>query len=202
MVRAIAVDYGGVLVKVPSEPRNIEQIAAAVGLTGERLKQGVYGRGRALWNQTKVGWMPESEYWRQVQKALELPMDKIEWIKCRLFDDVTLHVEFVRYIEGLRGRYSLALVSNAIPSFTDTWRRLGFLDLFPVVINSSRVGVAKPSSEIFHLAAQRLGVEPADCVFVDDQVGHIKAAMGAGFRGVHYAGAAEAIAQIDALRGC
>jgi len=40
--------------------------------------------------------------------------------------------------------------------------------LFDAVVVSGEVGLHKPQPEIYRMAAERLGVEPESCVFVDD----------------------------------
>jgi beta-phosphoglucomutase-like phosphatase (HAD superfamily) len=40
----------------------------------------------------------------------------------------------------------------------------------------------KPDPTIYNVAAQRLGVDPADCVVVEDSIIGLKAALGAGMR--------------------
>lgn len=42
------------------------------------------------------------------------------------------------------------------------------MDIFEVVIESSKVGIRKPDPEIYKLACKELGVEPADAVYLDD----------------------------------
>ncbi len=42
------------------------------------------------------------------------------------------------------------------------------VDLFDETVISGDVGLHKPQPEIYLLACERLGVEPGDCVFVDD----------------------------------
>ncbi|NIT94693.1 MAG: HAD-IA family hydrolase, partial [Actinobacteria bacterium] len=41
-------------------------------------------------------------------------------------------------------------------------------ELFDAVIESSVVGVRKPEVRFYEIACERLGVEPAECVFLDD----------------------------------
>jgi epoxide hydrolase-like predicted phosphatase len=41
-------------------------------------------------------------------------------------------------------------------------------DLFDAVVISGDVGLHKPQPEIYELGAERLGVRPSECVFVDD----------------------------------
>ena len=57
------------------------------------------------------------------------------------------------------------LISNSwvMDHYTDEIR-----ELFDVVVISAEVGLHKPQPEIYLLAAERLGVGPKDCVFVDD----------------------------------
>ena len=201
MIQAVAVDYGGVLVDLPSDPTRVARVADAVGVSPAALKAGVYGVGRALWNRTKVGEIPEAEHWAQAQEVLQLDAGTVAWIRRELFDAVTVRDRFVTYLRGLKGACKLALVSNAIPSFTETWRRLGLLDLFDVAINSSDVGVAKPDERIFRLALESLHVAASDCVLVDDQEENVRAAARLGFRVVQYGDSAQAIAEIQGLRG-
>ncbi|HWD82124.1 MAG TPA: HAD family phosphatase [Kribbella sp.] len=58
-----------------------------------------------------------------------------------------------------------ALLSN---SWGNTYPRDTWDGMFDDVVISGEVGLRKPDPEIFELAAGRLGLEPAECVFVDD----------------------------------
>ncbi|WP_410790713.1 HAD family hydrolase [Kribbella sp. C-35] len=58
-----------------------------------------------------------------------------------------------------------ALLSN---SWGNTYPRDTWDGMFDDIVISGEVGLRKPEPEIFQLAAQRLGLEPAECVFVDD----------------------------------
>ncbi|TDW95484.1 MULTISPECIES: HAD family phosphatase [Kribbella] len=58
-----------------------------------------------------------------------------------------------------------ALLSN---SWGNTYPRDTWDGMFDDIVISGEVGLRKPEPEIFELAAQRLGLEPAECVFVDD----------------------------------
>ncbi|WP_350278390.1 HAD family phosphatase [Kribbella sp. HUAS MG21] len=58
-----------------------------------------------------------------------------------------------------------ALLSN---SWGNTYPRDTWDGMFDDIVISGEVGLRKPDAEIFRLAASRLGLEPAECVFVDD----------------------------------
>ena len=74
-----------------------------------------------------------------------------------------------------------ALVSNAA-GVAD--QRLP--DLFDAVVLSGVENVAKPSAEIYRMTAHRLGLEPQQCVMVDDLQRNVAGAVAAGMVGVHH----------------
>ena len=64
------------------------------------------------------------------------------------------------------------------------FRRLGVWDLFDAVALSSEVMVNKTNPDVYLLAAERIGVAPADCVVFEDIEGGIRGAKKAGMRTV------------------
>ena len=64
----------------------------------------------------------------------------------------------------------------------------GLRDFVDRVVISEDVGLRKPDARIFQLAAERLGVTPASCIFVgDNPEADVRGAEVAGLRGVFYA---------------
>ncbi|WP_327029874.1 HAD-IA family hydrolase [Micromonospora sp. NBC_01740] len=64
--------------------------------------------------------------------------------------------------------HPLALISNATSDTAEAWPQSPLAQRFDVAVFSCDVGLAKPDSAIYHLAAEHLGVGPAECVFVGD----------------------------------
>ncbi len=54
------------------------------------------------------------------------------------------------------------------------------------VVNSSRIGAAKPDPRVYRLAAERAGADVTRCLFVDDTEGNVAAARDIGMTGLHY----------------
>lgn len=97
--------------------------------------------------------------------------------------------DIVELVRKLRPRYKVGVLSNAtdrLESELRDYHRIG--DLFEVIVNSYREGVAKPDARIYKLAAERIGVAPAACVHIDDLAHNVEGAVRAGFRGVHHQG--------------
>jgi epoxide hydrolase-like predicted phosphatase len=73
--------------------------------------------------------------------------------------------------------------------------------LFDDVVISGEVGLRKPESEIFELAASRLGVAPQACVFVDDLSPNVRGAVAAGMVGVLHVTVEQTRDELEALFG-
>ena len=92
-------------------------------------------------------------------------------------------VEFCRSVRS-RG-LTTGLLTNNAKEFEEFWRPMIPLDeLFDDVVDSSAVGLRKPDSRIYELALSRLGLEPAEAVFVDDAPGNVIGAQKVGMRAV------------------
>ena len=70
---------------------------------------------------------------------------------------------------------------------------------FPaMVFSADDVERAKPHPDLFILAAQRMGHQPADCVVIEDSVNGVRAARAAGMRVLGFTGAGHLPAGHDA----
>jgi putative hydrolase of the HAD superfamily len=92
----------------------------------------------------------------------------------------------VDMLRQLRAHMPLVLVTNATVELEDDLAALELADLAHHVINSARVGVAKPDRKIYEIAAAQSGVPADRCLFVDDRLENVEAAVELGMSGVHY----------------
>lgn len=60
-----------------------------------------------------------------------------------------------------------------------------FFDLFDGIVISGEEGLAKPDPAIYHLLLTRFHLDPAECVFLDDQLVNVQAAESCGIAGIH-----------------
>jgi putative hydrolase of the HAD superfamily len=75
------------------------------------------------------------------------------------------------------------------------------MSLFDQVIESSKVGVRKPDPQIYQMMRQRLAVEPAACVYLDDLGINCKPAAALGMAAIKVTGEAQALADLARLTG-
>ncbi len=79
--------------------------------------------------------------------------------------------------------------------------RTSFEELFDGVVISGEVGLNKPEAEIYELGAQRVGLAPAECVFVDDLRENCEGAEAVGMTAVLHRGAEGTVAELERLLG-
>jgi len=73
--------------------------------------------------------------------------------------------------------------------------------MFDAVVISDQVGLRKPDPAIYLLAAEKIGVPPEGCVFVDDTTANLPAAGQLGMATVHFTGTDEDVTEIGRLVG-
>jgi len=103
-------------------------------------------------------------------------------------------VKRIRASELLTG-----LVSNSWS--TEHYDRKLLAELFDAVVISAEVHLHKPQPEIYRLAAERLEVEPGECIFVDDLKENCEGAEAVGMTPLRHRDAQETIAKLGELTG-
>jgi putative hydrolase of the HAD superfamily len=106
-------------------------------------------------------------------------------------------VELMRELQG-RG-LRMALLTNNVREWEPRWRSMVPIDeIFELVVDSAFVGCRKPEPRIYEILLERLGVEPAGCLFVDDVEVNCEAARELGMTAVHFRENEQAIAEVRA----
>jgi putative hydrolase of the HAD superfamily len=75
------------------------------------------------------------------------------------------------------------------------------MNRFDVIVESSRVGVRKPEPRFYEIACEMLGVQPRECVFLDDLGINLKPAAAMGMATIKVTSASQAIADLGAALG-
>ena len=91
----------------------------------------------------------------------------------------------VETVRELAARWPLGLASSSNRPIIDlVLQRSGLAPCFAVVVSSEEVERGKPAPDVYLAVARRLGVDPQDCVAIEDSTNGIKSAVGAGMRTV------------------
>lgn len=140
------------------------------------------------WSEIQLG-RGDIEAWRQAaHQSLEQAAGKaLPPLHRRWRESCGLIEPNVALVRALRPPYRLAVLSNADATLQDRMRDgLNVHHLFDTVVCSADVGMAKPDHAVYQLAAERLGLPPEECVFVDDFEGNVTAAREVGMAAVHF----------------
>jgi putative hydrolase of the HAD superfamily len=205
--RALLVDYGGVMTS--SMGRMFAQFCLEAGIDPSVFKDVIaeaYGAdgGGGMVARLERGEIPTASFdsWLadRLSRGATRRVDP-EGIRDRLFaalapDD--------RMVEALRRAHRAgirtALVSNNWGDH-EGYEGARVPDLFDVVVVSGEVGARKPEPRIYLLTAERLGVTPETCVFVDDLLQNVEGARAVGMEGIVHRNAEFTIPKLEALLG-
>lgn len=87
----------------------------------------------------------------------------------------------VALVERLRGRIPLGLASNSPRYLVDAaLKSANFTDAFDAIVSADDVARHKPAPDLYLLVCERLGVEPANALALEDTASGIAAAKAAG----------------------
>ena len=124
----------------------------------------------------------------------------VQEFKARVAEGEVRNNRLLAYILELRKRYKTAMLSNIAGSSLQ--RRFPENELalyFDEVIASADIGYAKPEPQAYEIAAERLGVQPSECVFTDDREGFCAAATAVHMQALVYTSFAQFHAELESL---
>ena len=183
-IRDLIFDYGGVIWDMRWDAAR--ELEREHGLAEKAITETLYGH--EAWRSIQVG-AGDREAWHEAahrdlerMAGRELPPLHAHWR-----DQQHLIGPNLDLIRRLRPPYRTAVLSNADYTLVDRMKHeQGIFDLFDDVLCSADVGLAKPDGRVYELAARRLGLEPGECLFVDDLESNVEAARDAGMHGVQF----------------
>ena len=202
-IEAVLFDFGGVILTSPFDAFNAYE--ADAGLPPDTIRR---------INSTN----PDDNAWARFERR-QVDADEFG----RLFEAEAAAqgyiVDAARIMEGLHGtlrptmvealrrcadRLRTGMLTNNITPigsqlFSDDV--LEVVGLFDALIQSSVEGCRKRDPRIYEIACERLGVEPAACVFLDDLGVNLKPARAMGMTTIKVVDPAEAVAELEAVVG-
>jgi putative hydrolase of the HAD superfamily len=166
--RAVIFDLWQTLVpwNVDEANRFYDQMADSVGVERERFREVWLARRK----HRETGLI--AEHLRSIVAELDVEGDIDELIELRRdWAKRTLvpRPDALETLAELRRRgHRLGLISVCTEDVPQVWDETPLAGTLDETIFSCDVGVSKPDPRIYEIACERLGVEPAECLFVGD----------------------------------
>jgi putative hydrolase of the HAD superfamily len=195
--RGLIVDYGGVLTSSPF--LSFQRFCTTEGLDENAILTRVRAdaEARELVYALETGELPELEFESRFATMLGVEPERLI---NRLFAHYEPDERMLAAVARARaGGIRTGLLSNSWG--TRRYDRGQLAVLFDGVVISGEVGMRKPAPEIYALGAERAGLTPADCVFVDDMPVNLDVPAELGMATVLHVNADETIAELEALLG-
>lgn len=196
-IRAVLFDIGGVLVNAPPMDFHVDW-AARLDLAEGAVWDGLID----VWRAGGVGTMTELEVHAAIRDRLGVSEARVEAMMADMWRQYlgTANEEMIARARGLRPRYRTGILSNSFVGAREREvRRYAFPDLVDDIVYSHEVGLRKPDPRIFELCCERLAVEPAELVLLDDVEENVAAAAELGIHAVHVRDNERAFAELDAI---
>ena len=103
--------------------------------------------------------------------------------KDKIIDHVTPIAATTDFVRSYTGPLTLAVASGSDVKVLETMlRHLGIRDRFAHVFGKEHVTSHKPDPAVYKLALSELGVNPAECLIIEDSISGVTAALGAGVK--------------------
>lgn len=197
LVRGLIVDYGGVL--TTDVFASFRRFCEAEGLAADTVRDRFMSdpEARGLLERLETGRAHEAEFEAAFGKLLGVAPERLidRMFGFMVPDEAMVAGVLTARSAGVR----TAMLSNSWGE--DRYDHAQLERLFDAWVISGEVGVRKPDPEIYALAAERIGLPPEECVFVDDLPGNLKPARALGMATVVHRGAAQTLGEVSDLLG-
>lgn len=190
--QAVIFDVGGVLVGSPflaalrwAKEWDLPR-ASLEKLFGEYSRSVQPGEQPPMWHEVECGRVALAEFVEHMGLMLESELPKghkARGLTASDFDPfaeaeaIPIMVDLAKEIR--EGGVRTAILTNNVKEWRN-WRNRIPIEEFDPVIDSCEVGVRKPDPAIYSLICNRMDVAPSDCLFLDDHLGNVEAALAAG----------------------
>jgi putative hydrolase of the HAD superfamily len=197
-VRGLLVDFGGVLTTNVFD--SFRAFSSEEGLDPDAIKRLFRHEPRALElvRGLETGSVTEDDFGERFGELLGI--ERRGGLVDRMFGHVRADDSMVEAVRRARGQgIRTGLISNSMGA--GRYDRSTFPELFDGVVISGDEGMHKPQPEIFHLGAERVGLAPEQCVFVDDLRENCEGAERVGMTAVLHRGAERTLPELERLLG-
>lgn len=197
-LRGLLVDFGGVL--TTNVFQSFRAFCEAEGLAPDAFVELLRSspETRAELRKLETAQIEADEFGRHLAPLLGVA--DADGLVDRIFAGIGPEPAMVEAVRAARrAEVRTGLISNSVGA--DIYDRALLDELFDAIVISGEVSLHKPEPEIYLLAAERIGVAPEDCVFVDDLRENCAGAEAVGMTVVLHRGPERTLPELERLLG-
>jgi epoxide hydrolase-like predicted phosphatase len=199
-MRGLLVDFGGVLTTNVFD--SFRTFCRDEGLDPDAVRRLFRDEPEALRlvRAIETGSLSEDEFGERFGGLLGVDVERRAGLVERMFGHIRPEETMVEAVRRARSQgIRTGLVSNSMG--VGRYDRSTFPELFDGVVISGDEGMRKPQPGIFRLGAERIGLRPEECVFVDDLRENCQGAEAIGMTAVLHRGADSTLPRLEELLG-
>ncbi len=201
MIRAVLWDFGGVILSSPFEAFN--RYEAAYGLPTDFIRSvnatNPDANAWALLERNDVGPDEFDALFADESEALGHRIagaDVLGLLSGEVRPEMVMALDRV-----IRAGYRTACLTNNVVGGEQRMEVGDVMVMFDHVVESSKVGCRKPEPRFYEIACELVGVEPSECVFLDDLGINLKPAKAMGMTTIKVGAAEPAITELEGVLG-
>ncbi len=196
MTKALILDFGGVVTRTLFETHDITE--RALGLPAGTLTwRGPFDPSTdPLWVSMQAREITERDYWMTRTREVGAMLGE-DWTDMKTFvqrargadAELVLRPEARDAIlKAKEAGLKLAILSNELDLFygVEFRKRFPLIELFDVIVDATYTKILKPDPRAYEQVIAEVGIDRADCVFVDDQLKNIEGAAAVNLPYVHF----------------
>ncbi|HJM28967.1 MAG: HAD-IA family hydrolase [Acidimicrobiales bacterium] len=176
MFKAVLFDFGGVITTSPFEAFAAyeKEISLPDGIIREINSSNPNSNAWAKFERNQVQRGEFEKLFEAEAAALGYKIDADRVLKCL---ETTIRPKMVQLVKELSNEYVVAILTNNLKENigerdqqeTESTAHISSVaDYVHSIIESSKLGVRKPEPLFYEIACETLGMDPEECVFLDD----------------------------------
>jgi len=188
-IRNIIFDLGGVLLNI-NPLLSLNEFAIQSGIPQEELK--IRLANERVFEKFDTGSISPEEFRNALCGIMGKKVNDAEIDRAWNLLLLDFPPHRVQLLQLLRKNYRIYLLSNTnsihFRHYTKEFyekHALQMTDLFDTLYLSYEIGLHKPDAGIYTYVLQNAGLNPSECIFIDDSLVNVKAAAKPGIAGIH-----------------
>lgn len=181
-IKAVVLDFGGVLVRTATRSSRIEW-ENRLGLSDNELDHIVFNSKVAA--EATIGKATIDDIWLYVQKHLNLTAEQLEQLIIDFWKEDFLDHDLIQVLNDLMNSFTTAILSNIWTGARQFFQsNYGIQEGLTVdkLFLSCEMGLAKPDPKIYMEMATALDVKLGEILFIDDNYDNVFSANALGMK--------------------